>query len=173
MNHDAGDGIPFDLVLLADRLREERATATGLELDAIKRRAMRQADASPSPRLKGQWMKSRLALTMMIAFGLMMSSTGATLAITGSSGSGDASQAQYGTVDSEDNNDNPQTLGTQEDGGPAPTGQSSPVGDTEQVAVAADGADSLPFTGFFTIPLIIGGIALLSTGFVLRRKADR
>lgn len=175
MDHSNGDRTPDDLVSLAERLRSERPVPSALELDRIKLRARRQTtQAMPTPRLKGQWMKSRLALTLMIALGLMTSGTGATLAITGSSGSGSAAHQQYDAVQPQENNDNPQVLGDQDEGGDqSPDEDVSPVSDTEQVAVAGDSSDSLPFTGFFTIPLILGGVALLSTGVFLRRRIDR
>ncbi len=33
--------------------------------------------------------------------------------------------------------------------------------------------DKLPFTGFGAIPVLIGGLALLSSGFVLRGRSAR
>lgn len=142
--------------------------ATPLELDRIKLRARHQAERSGNSfyaSQKGKLMKSRLALMLMIALGLMMSTTGATLAITGSSGSGSAAQNQYKTVQpQQDDNPEPQaeTLGDT-GSGTAPA--------AEQVSVADDGG-SLPFTGFVAIPLLIGGVALVSAGAFLRRKAD-
>lgn len=115
-------------------------------------------------------MKSRLALMLMIVAGLTMSTTGATLAITGSSGSGSAAVNQYDTVaPQQDEGDQPEagTLGTEDSGD---NGDTAPV--AEQVEVAGDDGGSLPFTGFVAIPLLIGGIALVSAGAVLRRKAD-
>ena len=118
-------------------------------------------------------MKSRLALMLMIVAGLMMSTTGATLAITGSSGSGSAAVNQYDTVaPQQDDGDQPEagTLGTEDSGDDGEDGDTAPV--AEQVEVAGDDGDSLPFTGFVAIPLLLGGVALVSVGAVLRRKAD-
>ena len=182
------DRTPADLVRIAERLREERPVATPLELDRIKLRARRQAQRSgPSfyARQKGTLMKSRLALTLMIALGLTMGTTGATLAITGSSGSGSAAEGQYDRVLPNEDNDQSNDQGNDEGNDAAPTGDT--LGDTgegtspavqtspaEQVEVASSGDDggSLPFTGFVAIPLLIGGVALIGTGAVLRRKAD-
>jgi hypothetical protein len=165
---------PADLTPIEERLRAERVTATAVELDALKLRAMRQA-APAAPRFrKGAWMKSRLALTLMIVLGLMMSTTGAGLAISGNSDNGSAAKAQYGDQN-DDNGDNVAgTLQGQDNGngngdGVGDTAESQP---TEQVAVAGDDdGGSLPFTGFFTIPLIVGGVALLSGGALLRWRA--
>jgi hypothetical protein len=166
------DRTPADLLKIAERLRDERPVATLLELDRIKLRARRQAQRSgPSfyARQKGTLMKSRLALTLMIALGLMMGTTGATLAITGSSGSGSAAQSQYDQVqpDTQGQDEAPvvNTLGDTGDGGAPPAEQ-------VEVATVSDDGGSLPFTGFLAIPLLIGGVALLGAGAVLRRKAD-
>ncbi len=108
-------------------------------------------------------MKSRLALTLMIVAGLMLSTTGAGLAISGNSGSGNAATNQYKQVEPKENeNGNGNVLGQNQGGG-----DTQP---TEQVA-ATGGSSSLPFTGFFTIPLILGGVALLAVGGTLRWKA--
>ena len=178
MDRSNRDRTPADLSRIAERLREERPTATALELDRIKLRARSQAQRSASgfyALKKGSLMKSRLALMLMIVAGLMLSTTGATIAITGSSGSGSAAVNQYDTVapqqDEGDEGDEPQagTLGT-EDSGDDGNGDTAPV--AEQVEVAGDEDSSLPFTGFLAIPLLIGGVALMSIGAVLRRKAD-
>lgn len=52
------------------RLRDQRPTATALELDRIKRRAMAQASRGRSRQGKGMLMKSRL-LTGLLVLGLM------------------------------------------------------------------------------------------------------
>ena len=75
------------------RLRRERPAASRVELDELKLRAMRQA-AKPRG-IRGNLMKSRFALVTMIVAGFMLSTTGATLAVTGSSGDGSAVSAQY------------------------------------------------------------------------------
>jgi hypothetical protein len=171
MDYSNGELDPAELTPIEERLRAERVTATPVELDALKLRAMRQA-APAAPRFrKGVWMKSRLALTLMIVLGLMMSTTGAGLAISGSSDRGSAAQGQYG---GEEDNGGPEdnlagtVQGGSDNAGSQPTADSQP---TEQVAVATDDGGSLPFTGFVTIPLIVGGVALLSGGALLRWRA--
>jgi hypothetical protein len=168
MDYSNGERDPAELTPVEERLRAQRVTATPIELDALKLRAMRQA-APAAPRFrKGVLMKSRLALTLMIVLGLMMSTTGAGLAISGSSDQGSAAQGQYGGE--EDNGPEDNLAGTVQGGGQggSDTADSQP---TEQVAVATDDGGSLPFTGFVTIPLIIGGVALLSGGALLRWRA--
>jgi hypothetical protein len=165
MDYTNGESAPVELTPVEERLRAERVTATPVELDALKLRAVRQA-APAAPRFrKGAWMKSRLALTVLIALGLMMSTTGAGLAISGSSGQGSAAQGQYGAGEGTGSPD--KLAGTDPSG--AEPAQSQP---TAQVAVAtADDGASLPFTGFVTIPLIVGGVALLAGGALLRWRA--
>ena len=104
-------------------------------------------------------MKSRLALTMILVLGVMMSGTGATIAITGASDKGSAAAGEYGLGGNGGNN-----LAGQNQGGGGDDTQ--PV---EQVA-AQGGSGSLPFTGFVAIPLLVGGVALAGTGAVLRRR---
>lgn len=164
MDHsNRDDRTPADLAQLAERLRSERPVTTPLELDELKQRVRRQAATSHYRHGKGTWMKSRLALTLMIVAGLMLSTTGAGLAISGNSGSGNAATNQYKQVEPKENETgNGNVLGQNQGGG-----DTQP---TEQVA-ATGGSSSLPFTGFFTIPLILGGVALLAVGGTLRWKA--
>jgi hypothetical protein len=90
--------IPAELQDVEDTLRANRHEASPLELDRIKLQAIRQAaQGRPSfvARQKGAFMKSRLAMMLVIAAGFMLSTTGAGLAISGSSSSGSAAGTQY------------------------------------------------------------------------------
>lgn len=157
---------PIDegLSALAERLRDERADLTALKRDAVKQRVKRRAvRPATSPSLgKAPLLRSRLALTLVLVAGLMMTGTGATLAVTGIADDNDASLAQYGD----------QKPKSEEKLGSDPAETSRSFGDQTQVATKA-GADSLPFTGFAVFPLLLGGIALAATGGVLRRRLDR
>ena len=119
-------------------------------------------------------MKSRFALLAMIVAGLMLSTTGATLAVTGSSGSGSAGVSQY----PQNGTSGGQTLAGQEEGnGVTPSDEAGGGGEEPAAAQeaaqeeASGGDDTLPFTGFLAIPLLIGGVALMGTGAVLRWKS--
>ncbi len=180
MDYSNRDRIPAELEEVAARLRQERATATPFELDRIKLQAMRQVER-PRPsfyaRQRGMLMKSRLALILVVAAGFTLSTTGATLAITGSSSSGNAAQSQYQGV-SGANEGGGETKGQSEGGvkGKSLGGGNStePVSQTsgaEQVAIAGD-SGSLPFTGFLAIPLLIVGVGLLSVGAIMHRKTS-
>jgi hypothetical protein len=185
-------------------LQAEKAVASPLELDRIKLQAIRQAERS-RPRLyartKGTLMKSRLALTLLLVAGFMFSTTGATLAISGSSGSGNAATGQYvspggagptyqveygvaGTkakggekaaVETPNNTLRPSptetTKGKKAVEGAQESG-STPAPTVEQVAVVSSD-NSLPFTGFLAIPLLAIGVGLILLGGVIAVKSRR
>jgi hypothetical protein len=149
-------------------LRENRPEATELELDQIKQRVRRRTAQKPSRRREA--MKSRLAILSMLVVGMLFSTAGAGLAVQGLT-QNDASVAQYGPDDVETAGG---VLGEEESGGAAGggAGGDDAVQPARQVALGSNGS-SLPFTGFLAIPVLIGGVALLSTGLVLRRQARR
>ena len=141
-------------------LREERPQASELELDRIKRRVM-----APTPG-KGQPMRSRLAILAMLVLGMLLSGTGAGLAVQGFGDSGpDASEVQYPPKGEGD------VLGEQDESGNLPENNEA-VDDQAQVAQQVEAGDSLPFTGFAAIPVLIGGVALIGGGLALRRKSS-
>lgn len=135
-------------------LRENRPEAGELELDRIKQQVRRRA-ARPERR---QDMKSRLAILLMLVLGMTLSTAGAGLAVQDLT-SDDASVAQYGRDDESD--EGPAVLGEEESG--------SDVQPSRQVEAGADGGE-LPFTGFLAVPVLLGGVALLSGGLVLRHR---
>jgi hypothetical protein len=155
-------------IALAQRLRTERPELSPIQLDAIKgnvRRRVTGGVRAPAMLGRRSFMKSRLALTMILVLGVMMSGTGATIAISGASDTGSAGVAQYGDDNGDDNGDEQgaENLAGQDQGA---GGDTQPA---EQVAAQGD-SGSLPFTGFVAIPLLIGGVALIGTGAVLRRR---
>ena len=116
-------------------------------------------------------MKSRLAILMTLVLGMMFSTAGAGLAISGfASGSDDASVAQYGTDNGGDRDD--VLPETDENTPPGVAGETDTLQPTRQVEAGAQSGGSLPFTGFAAIPVLIGGVALLSTGLILRRRTQ-
>jgi hypothetical protein len=147
-------------------LREERPQASELELDQIKQRVMKHADA---PR-KGQSMRSRFAILLMLVAGMLMSGTGAALSVQGFQGDDDASQAQYPTPSDDDGG----VLGEEDAGGELgeEAENEAPAEEGGQVAAQVEAGDSLPFTGFAAIPVLIGGVALVGGGLALRRRAS-
>ena len=124
-------------------------------------------------------MKSRLAVTTMLVLGLVLSTGGGGLAITGISSDGSAGKAQYAAPE-----DRGGTLGEErrgvEDGAEPTADEGAPAGEDDGAPAAgqpgrqvelAEGRDRLPFSGLAAIPLLVGGVGLLVTGFTLRRRA--
>jgi hypothetical protein len=174
-------------------LKDERPQATELELDEIKQRVRRRA-ADPSRR--SQSMKSRLAILAMLVTGMLFSTAGAGLALSG--GGKNASIEQYaectptptGTVSPTDTQGTGNVGGEVcEEGGVLPAEESHPGSDqtpaTEEGGVlpaeeaqtqperqqaAAAETSQLPFTGFAAIPVLLGGLLLLTGGLILRRR---
>jgi hypothetical protein len=139
-------------------LRDRRPEATELELDQIKQRILRRA---AQPR-RAQPMKSRLAILAMLVLGFVFSTAGVGLAVGGLSGSDSAAITQYGTPTPTPPG---KVLGQEENG----NGETTGLQPERQVE---NGSNSqLPFTGFAAIPVLLGGIALLSGGLVLRRRS--
>src|SRR4051795_413991 len=88
-NHD-------DLQTVIDQLRAHRPEATALELDAIKQRVRTRAGKPARRRTRRtQLMKSRLVILTMLVLGILLSTAGAGLAVSGITGN--AAQDQYGT----------------------------------------------------------------------------
>ena len=97
---------------------------------------------------------------------MLLSGTGAGLAVQGFDQSGDdASQAQYPPGGEGD------VLGEEDSGGPIAENNVKDNDDVAQVAQQVESGDSLPFTGFAAIPVLVVGVALLGAGLVLRRRS--
>jgi len=179
-------------------LREGRPQATEMELDQIKQRVRRRVAASSG---RKQPMKSRVAILAMLVTGMVFSTAGAGLALSGSSHH-NASIAQYGTptptptctetpsgggtspaqtpaectptpeggvLPAESGNGPAQSSG----GGSSPSGGVAPAEATNTQPTRQEAAatnSQLPFTGFAAIPVILGGLALLAGGLLLRRR---
>lgn len=190
---------PDDLQPVIDQLRANRPEATALELDGIKQRVRGRVAAKPSRRRarSADLMKSRLAILSTLVVGMLLSTTGAGLAISGLAGNDKAAVAQYGSPDNSpppgggiggENDNGPGGGGPSEDtpggggdvGGeensspPGATQESSPLQPTRQVEAGAQtgSGSQLPFTGFAAIPILLGGVALLSVGLVMRRRSS-
>jgi hypothetical protein len=176
MNHPE-DLHADELQSIVDQLRAHRPEASAVELDAIKQRVRRRVAQRPAGRRarSASLMKSRLAILTMLVSGIILSSTGVGLAIDGASSQNDAAVAQYSTptptpsggggVLGEDNGNQPGAKHHHHSTTP-PTS----VQPARQVE-AGSGSNTLPFTGFLAIPVLLGGVFLLSAGLVLRRRA--
>lgn len=173
-----------DLEQTVSRLARERPRLAAHEVESLHRRIMARAARKASAEPKGIFMKSRLALISMLAVGMLMSGTGATLAIDGISSTQNAATAQYGAPSSDEGG----VLGETGKGNvPAPPakpggggGAAGDVrGDDDRAAVqptrqielgTAPTTGQLPFTGYAGITIMLIGLALLSTGLLLRRR---
>jgi hypothetical protein len=185
MDHSNRNRTPAEFTEIEDALNAGRHQASPLELDRIKLQAIRQAER-PRTSLnaqKGTFMKSRLALTLLLVAGFMFSTTGATLAISGSSGNGNASESQYVSPHNENNGSHGvkganekgsnKTLNGPNDGsGNQPVAVEAAPATVEQQAVVSSGS-SLPFTGFVAIPLLVIGLAMIVGGGLMRLKSRK
>ena len=94
MSESTPDRLPDHLLEVAERLRDERETATPLELDELKLRAKAQAARGRSYGWRGAPLRSRvvtLALTALLVGG----TTAGGIAASGGNGGGSAAQQQY------------------------------------------------------------------------------
>jgi hypothetical protein len=169
-DHDIDD----DLRPIAQRLRDERPEAGPIQLDAIKQRVHARA-ARRRPARSG--LRSRVAIIATLALGVVFSTSGAGLAISGFASSSDkASTAQYSTQPPPSGGvlGESQGGGSKNNNGSNNSGGSNPAQPTRQVENGAQGnsGNQLPFTGFAAIPVLIAGVALLGTGIALRRGSD-
>jgi hypothetical protein len=179
MNHE-NDRLPRDLQDIADRMAAERPEATPLELDRMHSRV--RAGRRPSPGVfgvKGMLLRSRLALTMMLVLGVMVSGAGGALALSGSSGSGNAARSQYcppasangqGGQNSNSQSETGRRCGQRTGAGTLGGGDG---GGNVQANRQSAGDKKLPFTGYGAIPVIVVGLVLLIAGVMLRRQASR
>jgi len=177
------------------RLQAERPTASDLELGLIRQRVQGRVAPSARRSRRTEFMRSRLAIIAMLVFGMVLSTGGGALAVSGFAANQDnAAVAQYeddtggnGVLGEGEKgsggNGGSGVLGETESNGPAGGSEAagSPAGTQEgngvqparQVEAGAQGTggDQLPFTGFAAIPILLGGVALLVSGLVLRRRA--
>ena len=117
-------------------------------------------------------MKSRMVILSMLVFGMLLSTAGAGLAVSKFTEK-NASIAQYGKTPPGNN-----VLGDQDSGQGVQPSDTNPANgggtDTQPSRQVQAGtttpSSNLPFTGFAAVPILLGGIALLSAGLVLRRR---
>ena len=168
--------LPADLADVAQRLTQDAPRMSALELDELKRRVTKR-DARNATHQTRSIMRARFTFTSLLAAGILMTSGGATLAVSGLADRAD--EEQYGTTTTKSATVPSGTLGAtgvadspseqaapsqDENSGAAPTAQAPRQ-------VAQSGGGDLPFTGYAGIPVLLIGIALLASGLVLRRNA--
>jgi hypothetical protein len=160
-----------------NRLRAERPTASALELDTIKQRVRSRVARDTRGSGRTQSMRSRLAVLGMLVLGMVLSTGGAGLAVSGfANPKGNAAQTQYGGGGGGGSQPQEEVLGEDDTGGPGSREDSGGPSDVQPERQAElgvqDTSDQLPFTGFAAIPVLLGGVALLGGGLVLRRRAN-
>jgi hypothetical protein len=124
-------------------------------------------------------MRSRLAIIAMLVFGMVLSTGGGALAVSGFTSQQDnAAAGQYGGNNNNGDDEGGDVLGEDESGNPdqnngGPAGEEEGSQPARQVEAGAQGSggEELPFTGFAAIPILLGGVALLTSGLVLRKRA--
>lgn len=170
MEHRAEDGLPPELDEVVALLRDERPTLGAIELDRTSQLVRARADRASAPRRlpwRERVMKSSIALTAVLVLGLLFAIPGATLAVTGLSDGDSAGTAQYDPT--------PPPGGCTEGagciGGKQTDPGSDPVQGTRQIS--GDDKQSLPFTGFAAVPLLLLGLVMMGTGAMGRRRLRR
>ena len=168
--HDA------ELGPVIDRLQAERPTASDLELGLIRQRVRDRVAPGARRSRRTEFMRSRLAIIAMLVFGMVLSTGGGALAVSGFTSQQDnAAQGQYGPGNVQGEDEGGDVLGEDESGNPTPNNGGGDEGTqpARQVEAGAQGSggEELPFTGFAAIPILLGGVALLTSGLVLRKRA--
>ncbi len=133
-------------------------------------------------------MRSRIAILFMLVSGFALSGAGAGLAVSGVVGDNPPSAAQYAqpggeqtlvpaapeqAVKGEENSGAPAPEKSSPPAKVAPAEQAEPTQVTRQVSANTTSSGELPFTGFAAIPVLLIGVFLLASGFVLRRGNRR
>ena len=183
MSHHDNHLQDAELAPVIARLEAERPTASDLELGLIRQRVRDRVAPSARRSRRTEFMRSRLAIIAMLVFGGLLSTGGGALAVSGFASQQDnAAAGQYGTTGVQGDEGDQGVLGEDESGGPAAGTEDTPAGgednavqparQVEAGVQATGGEEQLPFTGFAAIPILLGGVALLTTGLVLRRRSS-
>jgi len=172
--------LPDELSETAGRLRSERPELDAHGLDRVHGRIVGRA-LRPARRSR-----QSLAITLCLAFGLVFTGAGSSLAISGLSSDRSAATAQYAgqqiagdqdkslTIGDEDNPESG-TAGDEDNPESGTAGANASGGDQAVRQVQAAGsARSLPFTGSASLFILgLGGVLLLTGGALLRRRTAR
>ena len=160
-------------------LEQRRARLTDTELDHIHRRATASRPAAPARRSVA--MRSRAAITSMLAAGFVMTGGGAALGVSALSETHSAKAAQYGTAGGvagavASGGGAGATAGSdvlgataQAGGGPALQGTASRGSDVQAPRQLEAGESELPFTGYLSGFVLLAGLGTLAAGLTLRR----
>jgi LPXTG-motif cell wall-anchored protein len=112
-------------------MRAERPEVSPLEMDALRRKInVRSARAVTTPR-REQSMKSRMAIVTLLVSGIVMSTAGTGLAVTGLTDTDSAAEGQYGPVVTTPTTTPETPVPTQVTPPPAPTTLGGPQGEVQ------------------------------------------
>ena len=169
--------LPADLADVAERLTQDAPRMSALELDELKRRVTTRGARNATHQTRSI-MRARFTFTSLLAAGILMTSGGATLAVSGLSDTDNAGVEQYGTTTAKSVTVPSGTLGatgvadtpSDDNVSPSQDDGAAPVAQAPR-QVAQSGGGDLPFTGYAGIPVLLIGVALLASGLVLRRNA--
>ena len=125
-------------------------------------------------------MKSRIVILSMLVLGMLLSTAGAGLAVSGlaartTPATRSTARPRRPVAATSSVTRTRATTScrrtTTAAATPAPSGdEGNAVQPARQVEAGANTNSKLPFTGFAAVPVLLGGIALLSVGLVLRRR---
>src|SRR4051794_24341917 len=131
--HDA------ELGPVISRLLSERPTASALELDLIKQRVRERVTRNTRRSRRTEFMRSRLAILSTLVLGMVLSTGGAGLAVSGfTSGNEVASTAQYGVATPGGG----EVLGEENNGGGAGPQENNGGGPTQPARQVESGAQA-------------------------------
>lgn len=160
--------LPDELSETAGRLRSERPELDAHGLDRVHGRIVGRA-LRPARRSR-----QSLAITLCLAFGLVFTGAGSSLAISGLSSDRSAATAQYAGQQIAGDQDKSLTIGDEDYPESRTAGATASGGDPAGQVQAAGSARSLPFTGSASLFILgLGGVLLLTGGALLRRRAAR
>src|SRR4051794_278241 len=156
--------LPAEFDGVVERLHAHRAELSPLELDRIKTTIKREKNH----------MRTRTSILAVLISGIVLSSGGVALGVSGLASSNSAGNAQYQVkTQGAGGNSGPTVKGASATR--APTSGTAGAGATSPTAVAQPTAQqslesggSLPFTGYLAIPVLLIGLALLGTGVMMR-----
>jgi hypothetical protein len=183
------------------RLEDGRPQATARELDEIKQRVRRRA-AEPSRRSQSMKSRVAILGMLVTGMLFSTAGAGLAVSSLTQQSTDNAAVNQYATptptptyvctpepggastsqVDGNDvcseggvlpaTDDNAPAPASESGGGALPAEVSETAAQPERQAAAAADTDELPFTGFAAIPVLLGGLALLTGGLILRRRTQ-
>lgn len=110
-------------------------------------------------------MKSSITMTALLALGLLFAIPGATLAVTGLSNGDSAGAAQYDPL--------PPPGGCLDGRADCIRGRTTADPSQASRQLSGDDKQSLPFSGFAALPLLLLGLVMMGTGVVGRRRLRR